>query len=948
MGPGIKPRGLSSEVRPTLAMSSQDTEEAGTRGRRVSPVRDRATRTVEDEGCTFQRHAQTYRDPAPSATIPPGEGQHILLTAEPRSSLHQDTRSNIDSRPPRQKIYHSNVILEKHSAPPSPPSPPAPSTPSGPSTAPVLQQTSAPEEDEGRSTQTHTPPRSNSPASVVTLSLKSVEMQSVNSLKETVNLTTITPATQESPVALPESLPPDSDKLTTAKHDGGVILASPSTLNALDDDSSSAVLVKSLSPPLPDPKVHSTDIAQAVPDTESSPRIPDLPPHEDAPYQPPSEAGRLPATVSPSPRPPSPTPSSKDETNPDHPIEVRISSASETRVAAYNPELEVPVNAETSLISSGVDEVVRSPAATPLVAESSSLPMPNDLPKIDDASRSININDDDEAPSRQSQSAEQRHVDMDVDEELLSLIGDGLPSRGSQTKSKKHDFVEGKHSSRSPLLKQESALTTLTSPDSSPVVTAPALAITQERPSVLTDTAVGIRDSETSALKLEERSSQKKKAKHLPQPKSRVKPSGSTKTKPKTPFDGPSAAPFKSKKLAINSTKKSAFASRSRSASVMPTGSNTVPGSENKAPGEAEPDDDEEGMEDKLYCICKTKYDDERVMIACDRCDEWYHTSCVHMPDLEVDLVDQFICPLCVERNPHLDLRTTWKRRCLNGLRQRDPSSPDACHKPARGAFSKYCSDECGVQYMHMRISLWVEDGGKRDRLWETVKNAERREGVVASARVLDERSRSSLTAEDGALSAIVPPKITKADRELARLRARLETLVQKREALKAEMDVVAWREKVTELAVQHADIIEQCGWDQRLCFGDEEVAEFGASVLESYEEGHSQTDVDGTQEEAEWWCVGKKKCERHCGWQKLRIAEVEFDKEIKDQALQKLTKLEREIRKRVEDILDPQVHLGSAKMLEPSSPLSRPAVNGQTKHKPNGDLRKKGKKKKE
>ena len=31
------------------------------------------------------------------------------------------------------------------------------------------------------------------------------------------------------------------------------------------------------------------------------------------------------------------------------------------------------------------------------------------------------------------------------------------------------------------------------------------------------------------------------------------------------------------------------------------------------------------------------------------RCDEWYHTSCVHMPDLEIDLVDQFICPLCVE-----------------------------------------------------------------------------------------------------------------------------------------------------------------------------------------------------------------------------------------------------------------------------------------------------------
>lgn len=198
-------------------------------------------------------------------------------------------------------------------------------------------------------------------------------------------------------------------------------------------------------------------------------------------------------------------------------MEAWISSASEPRAVASNPELEIPLNVETSLISSEVDEVVRSPAATPPVAESSPLPMLDDLPTIDDASRSINIDDDDEASvkdSKQYQVIEQRHVEMDVDEELLSLIGDDLPSRGSQTKSKKHDFVssDGKHFSRSPLLKQESTVNTLTSLDPSPVVTAFAPAIKQERASVLpTDTAVGIRDSETSGLKLEERLPQKKK-----------------------------------------------------------------------------------------------------------------------------------------------------------------------------------------------------------------------------------------------------------------------------------------------------------------------------------------------------------------------------------------------------------------------------------------------------
>ena len=42
------------------------------------------------------------------------------------------------------------------------------------------------------------------------------------------------------------------------------------------------------------------------------------------------------------------------------------------------------------------------------------------------------------------------------------------------------------------------------------------------------------------------------------------------------------------------------------------------------SPGESRlaPDDDKsEGAseDDKLYCVCKTKYDQERFMIACDR-----------------------------------------------------------------------------------------------------------------------------------------------------------------------------------------------------------------------------------------------------------------------------------------------------------------------------------------
>ena len=56
--------------------------------------------------------------------------------------------------------------------------------------------------------------------------------------------------------------------------------------------------------------------------------------------------------------------------------------------------------------------------------------------------------------------------------------------------------------------------------------------------------------------------------------------------------------------------------SRSRSTSVMPGTHDTDKAGEKKAQDEPE---EEPVVDDKLYCICKTKYDEYRVMIACDR-----------------------------------------------------------------------------------------------------------------------------------------------------------------------------------------------------------------------------------------------------------------------------------------------------------------------------------------
>jgi hypothetical protein len=110
--------------------------------------------------------------------------------------------------------------------------------------------------------------------------------------------------------------------------------------------------------------------------------------------------------------------------------------------------------------------------------------------------------------ANQNQGAEQSHTDMDVDEELLSLIADDLPSRSRQTLPRKQEpsssEVEQFPTDHAPL-KQESALGTL--PPSHPSPGPSSFTINPEAISTLSPFA---RDSEAST-KLEERPPQKKK-----------------------------------------------------------------------------------------------------------------------------------------------------------------------------------------------------------------------------------------------------------------------------------------------------------------------------------------------------------------------------------------------------------------------------------------------------
>jgi hypothetical protein len=50
-----------------------------------------------------------------------------------------------------------------------------------------------------------------------------------------------------------------------------------------------------------------------------------------------------------------------------------------------------------------------------------------------------------------------------------------------------------------------------------------------------------------------------------------------------------------------------------------------------------------------LYCICKRPYDAPRFMIACDKCDQWFHGECIGISEKQGEFIDLYFCENCAK-----------------------------------------------------------------------------------------------------------------------------------------------------------------------------------------------------------------------------------------------------------------------------------------------------------
>ena len=530
IGPGIKPRRRSSDVRtemrPTVPIPSWDKEEVSVAAPRVSPTRERsARRQYSTEEKSFRPHVPSYREPVTSTIFAPDDVRHVFADEEPRLTAHQDLRPNIDLHP-LPKVLLSDLLLEKH----PPPSPPLPrplfklaEPPAPPATAP-RPQSPAPVRDDGYSPQAHPSPRNDTTAPTAPAAQNLVEMESAASLEQSMDSTVPSvPPLPESLVALVGSLLPDN--LPTTVQDSPVATSS-SISNVYDDHLGPAVVVKSQSPPPQSPDAHNTKIALPIQDIQLPVEISGLssPPREDVPNPPSSEQDHrlFPTTASPSPRAVPPASSSlQDVVSAEQPMRSPMTLASVTSHVTLATDLQNPVDAPISVTPVGESEVVKSPVTFPPAVEPVPLPKPDGSPNANaapipvvnviksEATQELDIAMD----VNQTQDTEQRDTGMevdDVDEELLSLIADDLPSRHSQNipRKQEHSPSEIKHSppSHAPP-KQELVLSTL-----HPSLSSSSFTIKSERVSTPSpDLAAFLRDPEANTLKSEERPPQKKK-----------------------------------------------------------------------------------------------------------------------------------------------------------------------------------------------------------------------------------------------------------------------------------------------------------------------------------------------------------------------------------------------------------------------------------------------------
>jgi COMPASS component SPP1 len=188
----------------------------------------------------------------------------------------------------------------------------------------------------------------------------------------------------------------------------------------------------------------------------------------------------------------------------------------------------------------------------------------------------------------------------------------------------------------------------------------------------------------------------------------------------KSTSPAPKAAPSKKKKGTAATVKGSAKRARPGTGSSSGGAKKAKSGAPKKAKtdgakqsgvGDADGADGADGgnsseSDNGPYCLCRGP-DDHRFMIACDRCEDWFHGECIGMDKhTGENLVQKYICPNCTDGGRYA---TRYKKMC----------SLASCANPARiydaARPSIFCSSEHCQAWWEQLVATLPKTRGPAD-----------------------------------------------------------------------------------------------------------------------------------------------------------------------------------------------------------------------------------------
>jgi len=116
--------------------------------------------------------------------------------------------------------------------------------------------------------------------------------------------------------------------------------------------------------------------------------------------------------------------------------------------------------------------------------------------------------------------------------------------------------------------------------------------------------------------------------------------------------------------------------------------------------------DEEEWVDDgKLYCLCRQPFDGDTFMLACDRCEEWYHGDCVGVSEEQADEIGDWVCSACLTTPTVVSIKAVGDEQLVPcevpraelsaANEEEDGKLYCLCHQPFDGDVFMLACDRC-------------------------------------------------------------------------------------------------------------------------------------------------------------------------------------------------------------------------------------------------------------